>query len=210
MTRVLIVQNHAVVAQGLSVLLDRQADLEPTGTAGDGGTAVALACATRPDVVLLDYQLRDIAGADVARAIRLRQPKTPILFLSEDDSDQAVLEAVDAGARAYLHKSRAAAELVAAIRRVAKGEMLISGATMTRIRQRRAEVGDVFETLTAREQEILRLMAHGLESKTIARQLGIRYGTVRSHFRNLSGKLGAHSKIEAVAKARQFGCLTEI
>lgn len=205
MTRVLIVEDYTVVAEGLAALLEDQPDLTVVGTADTAASAIEQAGAKRPDVVLLDYRLPDLDGAEAARAIHRVQAEVPILFLSRDDSDMAQLAAIEAGACGYLHKSKAATELVTAVRRAVRGEMLISGPTISRLLRRRAEADQVQEKLTDREREVLRLMVQGLDSKTIAHQLGIQYGTVRSHVRNLAGKLGAHSKIEAVARSRALG-----
>lgn len=206
-SRVLIVEDHAMFAHGLAVLLEKQSDLTVAGIAETATWAIELAATSRPDLALLDYHLPDLDGPEVARAIRRAQPDTPILFLSRDETEKAQLAAVEAGATGYLHKSICAAELMGAMRRVLQGETLISARAISELLARRAEAETISTRLTVREREVLHLLAEGLNSRSIADRLRIRYGTVRSHVRNLTGKLCVHSKLEAIARSRQLGLL---
>jgi DNA-binding NarL/FixJ family response regulator len=201
---VLIVDDHRVVADGIRLVLGQHADLEVVGIAGDAAEALALAAATRPDILLVDYQLPDATGADVAARLRERQPGLRVLFLSMVVNDAVLREAVRAGARGYLLKTQPAAELVDAVRRTAAGELLIPAATLAGLITVSERGPQLLDRLTQREHEILRLLAEGLDNRGIAARLGIGYVTVRSHLRNLSSKLNAHSKLEVLARAAEL------
>jgi DNA-binding NarL/FixJ family response regulator len=202
--RVLIVDDHRVVAEGIRLVLGQHADLEVVGVAGDAAEALALAAATRPDILLVDYQLPDATGAEVAARLRERQPGLRVLFLSMVMNDAVLREAVKAGARGYLLKTQPAAELVDAVRRTAAGELLIPAATLAGLIAVSERGPQLLDRLTHREHEILRLLAEGLDNRGIAARLGIGYVTVRSHLRNLSSKLNAHSKLEVLARAAEL------
>ena len=203
--RVLIVEDHQVVAEGLAALLGDQADIEIVGSAPSVAESLVLAADSAPDVLLLDFRLPDGTGAEAAARIRELRPEVKLIFLSRVDSDAARMAAVEVGASAYLHKSHAASEVVDAIRHVARGGNLMTpqsiAALLNRTRARDAQV----QSLTQRERSVLQLIAKGISSREIARQLGISYTTVRTHIRSLGRKLGVHSKIEATAKARELG-----
>jgi DNA-binding NarL/FixJ family response regulator len=202
--RVLIVDDHRVVADGIRLVLGQHADLEVVGVAGDAAEALALAPATRPDVLLIDYQLPDATGAELAAMLRERQPGLRVLFLSMVINDALLREAVKAGARGYLLKTQPAAELVDAVRRTAAGELLIPAVTLAELIAGSEDGTHLLDRLTPREHEILRLLAEGLDNRGIATRLGIGYVTVRSHLRNLSSKLNAHSKLEVLARAAEL------
>ena len=203
--RVMIVEDHQIVTEGLVALLNGQPDIEVVGTAGSVAESVPRAQELAPDVLLLDFRLPDGTGAEAAARIREDRPNMRLIFLSRDDSDAARMAAVEAGASAFLHKSRAATDVVAAIRVVAGGGSLITPRTISTLLGRRRKVTAQLSTLTARERAVLRLVAAGVPSREIATQLGISYTTVRSHIRSLGHKLDVHSKLEAIAKARELG-----
>jgi DNA-binding NarL/FixJ family response regulator len=203
--RVLIVDDHRVVADGLRLVLDEHPDLEVIATAGDGAAALRLASTTPPDLVLVDYRLPDMTGAELAAQLRDRQPGIRVLFLSMVISAPLIREAVKAGARGYLVKTQPAEELVDAVRRAARGEMLVPAATLAGLVVGDDEGAQLLDRLTPRETDVLRLMAEGLDNRAIAARLGIGYVTARSHLRNLSSKLGAHSKLEILARAVELG-----
>jgi two-component system, NarL family, nitrate/nitrite response regulator NarL len=203
--RVLIVDDHRVVADGLRLVLDEHPDLQVIATAGDGATALRLASTTPPDLVLVDYRLPDMTGAELAAQLRDRQPGIRVLFLSMVISAPLIREAVKAGARGYLVKTQPAEELVDAVRRAATGEMLIPAATLAELVVGADEGAQLLDRLTPRESDVLRLLAAGLDNRAIAARLGIGYVTARSHLRNLSSKLGAHSKLEILARAVELG-----
>jgi two-component system, NarL family, response regulator DevR len=207
-TRVLIVEDHRVVAEGLAALINHQEDMRVVGQVGTVAESAAAAAELSPDVVLLDFRLPDGSAPDAAASIRAIRPATKIIFLTREDSDAARFAAVQAGASAFLHKSRAAADVVAAVRDVARGKMLITPRTIATLLAKHREADTQLERLTHREKEVLRLMAEGLPSRAIAAELGISYTTVRTHIRSLGSKLAVHSKLEAIVKARELGLIS--
>jgi DNA-binding NarL/FixJ family response regulator len=204
--RVMIVDDHRMVAEGLRLFFHQHDDLQVVGIAGDAEEGLRLASVTSPDVVLVDSRLPDATGAELATRIREIRRETRVLLLGTMVSAPLLQEAVKAGARGYLLITQAAEELVDAVRRATAGEMLIPATALAEL----VTGGDgplPLDPLTAREQQILRLLAEGLDNRGIAGRLGIGYVTVRSHLRNLSSKLDAHSKLEIVARARDLGLI---
>ncbi len=203
--RVLIVEDHQVVAEGLSALLNDQPDMTVVGSAASVADSVARAEHLKPDVAVVDFRLTDGTGADAGLGIRQVRPDTKLIFLTREDTDAARFAAIEAGASAFIHKSQAASEVVNAIRTVAAGGTLFTPRTIATLLNKRREMDSQLESLTPREKEVLRLMAEGTSSREIAARLGISYTTVRTHIRSLGGKLGVHSKLEAIVKARELG-----
>jgi DNA-binding NarL/FixJ family response regulator len=213
-TRVLIVDDRRVVVEGLRALLSERPGLEVVGTASSVASAVSSARSNRPDVVLMDFRLPDGTGAVAAKAIRAEQPLVAVVILSADDSEESLLAAVEAGACGYLVKTDSVSDVADAIRRAADGEILVPPSLLVRLvtshRQRaldRSRKERLLGELTHREIEILRLMTEGLDNQSISERLLISYTTVRAHVRNILGKLDAHSKLEAVARASEYGLL---
>jgi two-component system, NarL family, response regulator DevR len=211
---VLLVEDHLLVSEGLAAMLNATGDLTVVGTAATAAEAVRLAAVQQPDVVVMDSHLPDGSGADIAGRIREGRPTVPIVFLSADESEVAMIAAVRAGACAYLPKSRATADVVEAVRRAAEGEMLIPAAQLARLLARAHEMARdevdrrrLLESLTRREMEVLSLMADGLDNRAIAAELGIGFTTVRGHVQNILEKLDAHSKLEALACAARYDLL---
>jgi two-component system, NarL family, nitrate/nitrite response regulator NarL len=207
-TRVLIVEDHRMVAEGLTALINHQADMQVVGKAASVAECLVAADELNPDVVLLDFRLPDGTGAEATAALRQVRPEAKVIFLTREDTDAARFAAVQSGASAFIHKSKAAAEVVAAIRDVARGRMLITPRTIATLLAKRRSIDAQLESLTTREKEVLRLMAEGLSSRSIAAKLGISYTTVRTHIRSLGSKLGVHSKLEAIVKARELGLVS--
>jgi len=203
-TRVLIVEDHQVVADGLAALINDQLDMTVIGQAGSVADSLARAAELKPDVVLIDFRLTDGTGADAAAGIRQIRPETRLIFLTREDSDAVRFTALEAGASAFIHKSRAAQDVVDAIRTVARGGSLFTPRSIAQLLNTRREGEAQLERLTPREKEVLRLMAEGTSSREIAHKLGISYTTVRTHIRSLGSKLGVHSKLEAIVKAREL------
>jgi len=202
---VIIVEDHQVVTQGLAALLNDQPDMTVIASAGSVAESMRLAEQHAADVILIDFRLPDGNGAEVGARIRELHPDVKLVFLTRDDSDGAQIAAVEAGASAFIHKSRAAADVVDAIRAVAGGAMLITPRTIASLLTKRHTMSAQLQSLTARERDVLRLVAAGVASRDIASRLGITYTTVRTHIRSLGRKLEVHSKIEAIAKARELG-----
>lgn len=206
--RVLIVEDHTVVAEGLAALINHQSDMKVVGTAGTVAGCIPSAAELSPDVVLLDFRLPDGTGAEAATAIRSIRPEAKMIFLTREDTDAARFMAVQSGASAFIHKSKAASEVVTAIRDVARGRMLITPRTIATLLAKRRAIEGQLESLTVREKEVLTLLAEGLSSRSVAARLGISYTTVRTHIRSLGSKLGVHSKLEAIVKARELGLIS--
>ncbi len=203
----LIVEDHRVVAEGLAALINHQTDMRVVGNVGTVGDSAEAAAQLDPDVVLLDFRLPDGTAPDAAAAIHAIRPAARMIFLTREDSDAARFAAVQSGASAFMHKSRAAAEVVVAIRDVARGKMLITPRTIATLLAKRRAIDAQLERLTPREKEVLRQMAEGHPSRAIAADLGISYTTVRTHIRSLGSKLAVHSKLEAIIKARELGLI---
>lgn len=202
--RVLIVEDHQVVADGLAALINAQNDMTVIGQAATVAEAISGALELRPDIILMDFRLPDGTGADAGLLIRQVRPETKMIFLTREDGDAVRFAALEAGASAFLHKSRAAAEVVDAIRVVAGGGSLFTPRIISALLNKRRETETQLERLTPREKEVLRMMAEGAASRDIANRLGISYTTVRTHIRSLGSKLGVHSKLEAIVKAREL------
>ncbi|HYM50050.1 MAG TPA: response regulator transcription factor [Candidatus Limnocylindrales bacterium] len=212
--RVLLVEDHKLVAEGMQLLLEREGDIQVIAVAETAREAVALAGSGHPDVVLMDYGLPDGTGADAGKQIRRLSPRPRVVFVSGDEGDDALLGAVDAGACGFLSKARATADVVAAVRRAAEGEMLIPATQLAgllaRLQERtrdEAVRSRLLAQITPREREVLLLMAHGLDNKSIAAELGLSLTTVRTYVQDLLEKLDAHSKLEAVAVAARHDLL---
>ena len=195
------------MAEALSALLEREEDVEVVAVATNVRDALQLVTEATPDVILADFRLPDGTGADIAAAVRHRRPRPSVLLLSAIDTVAALLAAVEAGAKGYLLKSRTAPEVLDGIRRAARGEMLIPSSVLAELLAQRGEQAVLLGSLSAREREVLKLMAEGLDNSQVAERLGIRYGTVRSHVRNLISKLNAHSRLEAVVRAEELGLI---
>lgn len=198
--------------EGLTSLLSEYPDMKVLGVATTVADAVDKALVLKPDLVLMDYRLPDGDGSIATQRIRAKLPDTAVVFLSADVSEASMMRAVEAGAAGYVSKAASAEELVAAVRRAADGEFLVAASTMSRLLQQRSEAqrrateqARLSDELTPREREVLNLMADGLDNFSIAKELRIGYGTVRGHVRGVLEKLGAHSKLEAVAAAREAG-----
>ncbi|TMD17436.1 MAG: response regulator transcription factor [Chloroflexi bacterium] len=166
-TRVLIVEDHQVVAEGLAALINDQKDMTVIGNAGSVAESVNRAAELKPDLVLIDFRLTDGTGADAASAIRQLRPEAKLIFLTREDSDAARIAALEAGASAFIHKSRAAQDVVDAIRTVAQGGTLFTPRTIAQLLNTRREVEAQLERLTPREKEVLRLMAEGQAGRAL-------------------------------------------
>jgi len=204
--RVLIVENHQLVSEALSAMLGEEPDINVVGTAASTAESMARLGAFNPEIVLIDYHLANGTGVAAAEAMRAINPNIRIIFVSRSDGDVVRLQALEAGASGFVHKSKAATDMVAAIRAVAKGYTLFTPQEVSRLLGMRRRMASV-EPLTVRETQVLRLLAAGRASRDMADQLGITYATVRVHLRSIEQKLGAHTKVEALARARDLGLI---
>ncbi|WP_026369283.1 response regulator [Kallotenue papyrolyticum] len=204
--RIVLADDHPIVREGLVSVLETQPDFEVVGQAGDGAAAVELVAALQPDVVLLDLEMPVLDGVQALRAMRTADPNTRVLVFTAFDTDERIISAVQAGARGYLLKGAPREELFNAIRVVARGGSTLQPIVAARLLERMA-LPTTFEPLTAREQEVLALLAQGLQNKEIAARLYISERTVKFHVSALLAKLGAGNRTEAVHRARQYHLL---
>ena len=202
--RVVIVENHQLVSESLGMLLDAQKDMVVVGRASSVAEASALSRDLAPHVVVMDFHLGDGTGHDAAIAMRDRYPNVKFVFLSRDEGEDAMLAAVEAGASAYLLKSTPGADVVRAIRDVARGASLFTPTMIAKLVARGRDRDHMRGSLSPRELEVLQLLADGVTTRAIAHQLGISYSTVRTHVRSISHKLGARSTLNAVVTAREL------
>lgn len=211
---VLIVDDDVVLAEALSLVLEREADIRVVGLAHSGAEGIATAEQARPAVVLMDFHLPDMTGAEATRSVCRRLPAAQVVMLTMDGDDRTLLAAVEAGAAGYLLKSRGVSQVVEVVRRAAAQEALfpadVLARVMTALREQQRRVdrqSGLVERLTARELEILELMAQGLDTRALADRLVVSPTTVRTHVQSVLAKLEAHSRLEAVARAVELGIL---
>lgn len=212
--RVLLVEDHLILAESFAALLRRDPTIEVVGIAATAADAVELAVRHVPDIVLMDVRLPDGSGVDAALTIRGITNGTAFIFLTAYDSAETLWLAVEAGAAAFLPKSEASETVVEAIKRVAAGEMLIApGRIQDALAWHRAwrhqerERQKVLASLTRREVEVLSLLADGANTTAIAAKFHISPVTVKTHIRSLLAKLESHSQLQAVARAQTLGVL---
>jgi DNA-binding NarL/FixJ family response regulator len=205
--RVLIVDDHAVVREGLRTFLELQDGIAVAGEAADGEQAVMQAEALRPDVVLMDLVMPRLDGVGAMRELRRRLPATRVIVLTSFAEDERLLPAIQAGAAGYLLKNVAPAELARAVRAAHAGEALIDPVIAARLVDAIAQPpGQATpEKLTAREQEVLALIARGYSNKRIALELGIAEKTVKTHVGHVLAKLGVADRTQAAVHAVRMG-----
>ena len=202
--RLLIVDDHAVVRQGLRLFLKVDPELEIVGEAVNGLQAVQMAQELKPDVILMDLLMPGMSGVEATAAIKQLVPETEIVALTSVLEDQSVVGAVRAGAIGYMLKDTDAPELVNAIRAAAAGQVQLSPKAAARL-MREVRVPQSPEKLTDREVEVLRLLAQGKANKEISRELHISETTVKSHVGAILGKLGVASRTQAALYAVSIG-----
>lgn len=205
--RLLVCDDHQVFAEALATHLAGEG-LEIVGVAGRVADAVDAVRDHRPDVVLMDYELPDGDGVQATIAIRAAVPGTRVVLLTSNADENILVAALDAGASGFVTKHKPAAEVTAAVRAAAKGEMLVSTDMLARLLPRlHRQSQPTGYALTARELEVLGLLAEGTPNHELAARMGISRNTVRNHVQNLLTKLGVHSRLEAVAMATREGLL---
>ncbi len=202
--RLLLVDDHWVVRQGLRMFLGYDPAFEIVGEAEDGADAVRLAKSLRPDVVLMDLLMPKMDGVAATAAIRRDLPDVQVIALTSVLEDEKVVAAVKAGAVGYLLKDTQGEELKEAIRAAAAGQVRLSPQAAARL-MREVRAPDSAETLTERETEVLKLLARGLSNKEIARELVIGEGTVKTHVSSILGKLGLADRTQAAIYALRHG-----
>jgi DNA-binding NarL/FixJ family response regulator len=202
--RILLVDDHSVVRQGLKMFLGLDPELEVIGEAENGAEAVKLTMELKPDVVLMDLLMPVMDGITAIGEIRRDAPDTEVIALTSVLEDASVVGAVKAGAIGYLLKDTQSDELCRAIKAAAAGQVQLSPQAAARL-MREVRAPESPETLTERETEVLRLLAHGLANKEIARQLSIGEKTVKTHVSNVLLKLNVRSRTQAALYAAQIG-----
>jgi len=219
--RVLLVDDQEIIRQGLATILKYAEGIEVVGEAADGKQALALARELKPDVVLMDLKMPGLGGIPATRQIVAELPDTRVVILTTYDTDDLVFEGIKAGASGYLLKDASAETLVEAIRGVMRGESQIAPKVARKVLsefQRLVEVSDlaqaarpsadddlVIEPLTAREEDVLRLLVEGLSNREIGEKLFLSEGTVKNYVSAIIGKLQANDRTHAVVTALRHG-----
>ena len=214
--RLVIVDDHAIVRQGLRSILEREPDIEVVGEAASAGEALDLVAASRPHIVLLDLKLSagsDVAGLALCGQLTAATPAPGVLVVTTFLDQQLVLEAIQRGARGYVLKDVDAVALVAAIRAVRRGESAFDSHSATMVVRSLAApapspAAAAGPDLTAREREVLTLLARGLSNEAIGRELYISTSTVKFHLAGLMTKLGARNRVELAIWAYETGRVT--
>jgi two-component system response regulator NreC len=212
MITVVLADDHHVVRQGLRSLLAAESDLQVIGEAADGLEATQLVERLKPDILVLDLMMRGIGGLEVTREVSKRSPETRVVILSMYGNEAYVLEALRAGAKAYVLKEATSAELVRAIHEAVVGRRYLSSSLSERaleayIQKTKEVVLDRYDTLTTREREVLHLAAQGCTSADIATRLYISRRTVEAHRARMMQKLGLHTQTDLIRYALQRGIL---
>lgn len=198
--RILVVDDHHVVRQGLVALLNIMPEIEVVGEASDGLQAIELHRSLCPDITLMDLQLPKLGGVEAIQNIRAEQPGARFIVLTTFDGDEDIFRALQAGAKAYLLKGMTIEELLATIQAVHSGKTRISPAIAEKLAERMSG-----QALTARELGVLERIVAGRANKEIASDLNISEATVKSHINNLLGKLGVSDRTHAATVALQRG-----
>jgi DNA-binding NarL/FixJ family response regulator len=212
--RVLVADDQRVVREGLGTLLALLEGIEVVGTAGDGEEAVELAARLKPDVVLMDLRMPRCDGVEATRRLRERDPNIKVLMLTTYADDRSVIDALRAGARGYLTKDAGAEEIQRALQQLTAGHAAIDPAvqhhlleaiTATRSPEENKPDAQLPDGLTAREAEVLTLIARGLSNSEIANRLVVNETTVKSHINHLFAKTGVRDRAQAVTYAYRHG-----
>jgi DNA-binding NarL/FixJ family response regulator len=210
--RVVIADDHAILREGMKVLLQGQSDVVVVGEAEDGRQAVQRCQELRPDVVLMDIAMPGLGGYEATLEIRRLLPNIRVLVLTQYDNKEYVLRFLRAGAAGYMVKKAVATELVSAIRAVARGETYLHPAVAGAVVQdylggEHPAEADVYDRLSEREKQVLKLIAEGSTNKEIASLLDIAVKTVMAHRTNLMAKIGAHSRTDIFKFALRKGLI---
>jgi DNA-binding NarL/FixJ family response regulator len=208
---VMIVDDHAVVRQGIHALLDAEGGFQVVGEAGSGGEAALLAADLAPDVVLMDLVMPEMDGVTATRLIKQQSPRSQVIVLTSYHEDEHIYPAIRAGALSYLLKSVGLDELVGAVRKAARGEATLHPHVAARLAQELhgASAGTrwLYDTLSEREREVLNLIATGLTNAQIAERLVISERTVKSHVNNILSKLQVADRTQAAIFAWREGVI---
>ena len=200
--RILLVDDHQMVRLGLKSFFELQDDIEEVTEATNGGEGVEKALGSRPDVIMMDIVMPEMSGIDATLAILKEWPEAKILILTSYLDNEKIYPVLDAGARGYMLKTSSADEILHAVRKVAKGEFAIETEVSKKVEYHRNHI-ELHEDLTARERDILGLLANGYENQRIADELFISLKTVKTHVSNILSKLEVSDRTQAVVYAFQ-------
>lgn len=200
--KILLVDDHQMVRLGLKSFLELQEDVEGVVEATNGREGVEAALASRPDVIIMDIVMPEMSGIDATLAILKEWPEAKILILTSYLDNEKIYPVLDAGARGYMLKTSSAEEILHAVRKVAKGEFAIETEVSKKVEYHRNHI-ELYEDLTARERDILGLLAKGYENQRIADELFISLKTVKTHVSNILSKLEVSDRTQAVVYAFQ-------
>lgn len=198
--RILLVDDHRMVRDGLAAIISTEPDLESVGVADSGEEAIVMYRKLKPDVILMDLRLPGMSGADATAQIRKIDPQARVIILTAHDGDEDIYRSLQAGARGYVLKAMLRHDLLNAIRVVASGQRYIPAEVAARLAERLP-----CAELTRREGEILALLVDGLSNRQVSQTLGISEGSVRIHVSNILSKLGVADRTQAVTAALRRG-----
>jgi DNA-binding NarL/FixJ family response regulator len=204
-TGVLIIEDHAMIAEGLRVALERVGDMRVLGIAGTMADGARLTQETHPDVVVMDFRLPDGEAPTGIGTVHAIEPDARVLVISAMSDFRSVIRALEAGASGYLLKDQPIDDLVAAIRTVRRGEQALAPSLVPKLIARLGPAAPSANRLSRREIEILQLMTDGVSTADMAKRLNLSVNTVRNHVQSVLTRLGAHSKLEAVSIAMREG-----
>ena len=211
--KVVVADDHAIVREGVRMILAREQDIEVVGEAGDGQQALDLVASLRPQVVIMDISMPGMGGIEATQLVKAKHPEVQVLVLTMHEDETYVFQLLRAGAAGYVLKRAAAQDLVQAVRAAAKGEAFLYPSIARKVVEdylRRVETGEErerYDGLTTREKEILTLIAQGLSNQQIAEKLYISIKTVQTHRAHILEKLGLHDRTELVRYAIRKGLI---
>ena len=209
-TRILVVDDHPVLRDGLVAVLSTQADFEVVGEAETGHQAVLVAAELQPDIVMMDLEMPGMDGVEALKQMRVHDPNVRVIVFTAYDTDDRIMAAIQAGAQGYLLKGAPRDQVFEAIRVVNAGNSLlhpvVASKLLTRMRRNADDPGTA-DSVTPREMEVMRLLAQGFQNKEIAAELGITQRTAKFHVGSILAKLGAGNRTEAVTIAVQRGMI---
>jgi two-component system response regulator NreC len=208
--KILMVDDHAIMRDGIRALLDLQEDMEIIGEAADGNEAVEQALKLKPEVIIMDLAIPGLDGLEATRRILKKMPQTKILVLTQHDNKEYIVAAIKAGVAGYVPKRALGKELVSAIYAICKGDsFLYPSVAAALIESYRRQIDEEpYDRLTSREREILKLIAEGNSSREIAERLYISLKTVMGHRTKVMGKLGIHNRTELIKYALRKGLVS--
>ena len=205
---ILLVDDHTIMRDGIKALLSTNEDMEVVGEAADGRKAVEMVQELSPDVVVMDISMPGMDGLEVTRRLTKRHPNVKVIMLTQHDNKEYILSTIKAGAAGYIPKKALGSDLVSAIRAVLQGDSFLypsAAKALIEDYRKQAEQPDIYDSLTDREREILKLIAEGLTSRQIAEDLYISQKTVQGHRTKVMEKLDMHNRTELIKYAMRKG-----